>query len=108
MKNDMDIEEYLECDCHDVGHVLKVILEDDKSFGPFVYVFTQLDNHANFFMRVFYALRYVFGYDKPFGHWSETILNKDSIDKLSVIIKKYNQIERRNKNAKRIKKDNLK
>lgn len=80
---------YLECKCHCPGHSIKFILDNDKEYGPELYVYTQLHSTDSFFKRCWYALKYIFKKDLPFGHWEETIIKDNDVSNLLNVLAEF-------------------
>lgn len=72
------------CTCHNFDHMLYFWEWDDNGYKE-LYVEVHLSTHRNFFKRLWYGLKYAFGYKSRFGAWDEFIFNKESKKKL----KKY-------------------
>jgi hypothetical protein len=81
-----DKELYLPCDCHDVGHVVRVSYEDDPKWADWCYLNVQMDPYASFWQRLVIAFKYVFAGHTHNAHWSETILNREKRDKLRAFL----------------------
>lgn len=65
---------YIECSCHSSEHLLQFAKFEDE---PEVYVIVFLSNY-NFFERLWKGIKYIFGYKCRYGHFGETILNKEA------------------------------
>ena len=75
MEDDMNdkVVKLLECKCTSNQHIM--ILSKDED-GYFVSI--HLAPH-NFFTRIFYAIKYVFGYRSKYGDFEEILLSKDAV-----------------------------
>lgn len=80
------MKEYFECSCNSSQHTLKFEFDDDKEL-PLIYVSIFLSEFP-WYMRLFEALKYVFGYKCRYGHFDEFILKKQDCDRLIDIIVK--------------------
>jgi len=72
---------YVECDCTSGEHTIRFVLESDEVY-PHIYVNMQLSHSRSFFKRLWLAVKYVFGYECKYGHWDETLLTADEVEKL--------------------------
>ena len=77
---------YSECSCTDAEHTIrwqrckKEFLEDDEE--PEVYCSVYLRKYKNFFQRVRYGIKYMFGYQSKYGAFDCTLLDKEEAQKL--------------------------
>lgn len=69
---------YFECDCGDVEHVIRFSYFDDE---PEIYVNTYLKK-SNFFKRLWYGIKYIFGFQSKYGAFGETLLHTKQIMEL--------------------------
>jgi hypothetical protein len=62
------------CSCGSLEHQVSFWLnwEDDE-----LYLEIHLNNHDNFFKRLWTGLKYAFGYKSKYGHWDNIILDKE-------------------------------
>jgi len=72
---------YLECSCTDAQHIVRFMFDNNKEV-PALYVETQLNPNYGFFGRVRRAFLYIFGFKCQWGHWTETVLFPDQVEKL--------------------------
>ena len=70
------------CECSSIEHQL--IFSYSKDFEE-VFVHTHLSKR-NFWGRLKYGFKYIFGYQCRFGAFDEIILNNDDVDKLEKIV----------------------
>lgn len=68
---------YIECRCTSSEHVIRIHRDDDND----VYIDTQLNNFP-FWQRLYHGIKYIFGYKCCYGHWEETMLNKEQQEEL--------------------------
>jgi hypothetical protein len=67
------------CDCYSFKHQAIFWLDfDDKQ----LYVTIHLTTHRNFFKRLWYGLKYAFGYTSNYGAWDEFLFRKEDEKKL--------------------------
>lgn len=71
------------CECHSAEH--QVIFWYDEEDGD-LYCEPHLTTRCNFFRRLWYGLKYAFGYKSKFGAWDETIFKKEDLKKLQIYI----------------------
>jgi hypothetical protein len=70
---------YIECSCSDASHVVRISSDlEDKE----LVIEVQLQPIYGFFKRIWLAIKYVFGYSNPYGHWDCTLLNRFQVDEL--------------------------
>lgn len=78
-----DFEELLLCECSSAEHQLIIRWDKDENE---VYVTTHLSTYKNFFMRLWQAIKYIFGYRCRYGEFDEVILRKEDADKLQKVV----------------------
>lgn len=80
----MEIErQILICKCHSPEHqVLFWYDEEDKD----LYCELHLTTHRNFFKRLWYGLKYAFGYNSRYGAWDSTIFKEEELEKLKAYL----------------------
>lgn len=78
-----ELEEVIICACHSPEHqwVINTINGDDD-----VYVSYHLVKER-WYKRIWYGIKYIFGYTCKFGHFDEMILTKEHLPKLRKIVK---------------------
>ena len=76
---------YFKCACHSDEHTL-TIYHDTEDNELYVHVF--LNDYDRWYIRVWKAVKYVFGYKSKYGHWDEIVLNKVEINKLKDLFEK--------------------
>lgn len=67
------------CDCHSLEH--QVIFWYDEEYNE-VYCEPHLITYRNFFQRLWYGIRYAFGYKSRFGAWDELVFKPEDVEKL--------------------------
>lgn len=81
MKKITDNTYHFTCQCYTPDHDFRVIFNpEDKE----IYVSTQLSQNANFFKRIWYAIKYILNIKSRYGdgHWEETVLREEDFCKL--------------------------
>lgn len=81
---------YAECVCHDAGHVTRFIL--DKKYDE-ILVEVQLNPYYPWYKRVWYAIKYVFGYQSRYGHWDCPSFNAEGAKQLRVMLDEFDKRE---------------
>jgi hypothetical protein len=65
-------------------------LSADGEYPPDLYLGIHLDNcGGRFWRRLWYAVRYLFGYKSRYGAWDELILDVETACKLRGVIDRY-------------------
>ncbi len=77
---------YLECACYSPEDTLRFSYYEEKD--PEFYVLKYLHTGA-FWSRLKTGLKYIFGFDAPWGHFSETILRPEDVTKLKELCQEY-------------------
>lgn len=86
-------ELFLICDCSSFEH--QAIFWKEKDFGNQLYVYFHLITYENFFKRLWYGLKYAFGYRSKFGAWDQFIFNPENEKKLlDYLTQNHNSNER--------------
>ena len=81
MKTDNEI--LLICDCSSAEHQLIIRWNNDYDE---VYVDTHLTTYKGFWKRLWYGLKYTFGYKCRYGAFDEVILRKEDADNLQKVV----------------------
>ena len=68
------------CECKSLEHQLVFTKDEDN-----VYRYVHLVPESSIFKRIWYAIKYIFGYRCQYGHFDEFIFNKDDCSKLKEI-----------------------
>lgn len=71
------------CQCENTEHQL--IFSYDKELKC-VYASVHLIPESNFWKRIKYAIKYIFGYRCKYGHFDEFIFKTEDTDKLQSIV----------------------
>lgn len=80
--------QFFECDCHDLEHLIKFELWIDKNDAD-LYLSVFLNQHRNFFKRIWIAIKYIFGYKCRYGHWDNWSLAIEDAERLKNLIEKF-------------------
>jgi hypothetical protein len=72
------------CECNSAEH--QIILRKFNDEPEEMYLEVHLRTYRNFFQRLWYGLKYAFGYKCRFGAWDEIILGQESQKKLQQFI----------------------
>ena len=72
------------CTCESLEHQLWIWYDAETNS---IYVEPYLHTERNFFQRLWYGLKYAFGYKSQFGAFDEMILDEDDMDKMYEYIK---------------------
>lgn len=72
---------FLICACHNFEHQLYFWEWDDGEHKE-LYVEVHLSTYRNFLKRLWYGLKYAFGYKSRVGAWDEFTFTKESEEKL--------------------------
>lgn len=63
------------CKCHSLEHQVSFWYDEEDNF---LYCEPHLTTNRNFFQRLFYGLKYAFGFKSRYGAWDEFLFkNKD-------------------------------
>lgn len=74
---------YVECACGEAGHVLRFTWwPDEDPDMEFIAVDVFLDENGGFFRRLWAGVKYILGFKSRFGHFGETVLEREQIEKL--------------------------
>lgn len=69
---------YVECDCHDHGHMIIFDYIKDQ-YGKDVYLSVQPNRDIRFWKRLVYAVRYVLGIQYSGSNFEEVVLDDKAI-----------------------------
>ena len=76
-------EEIIICACSNLEHmVLFWKDETDTAIKDDIFINIHLTTRRKFFSRLWYGLKYAFGYKCRYGCWDEFIFSKEEIEKL--------------------------
>lgn len=75
----MDKRDILVCECHSLDHQFAFWYDKENNL---LYFEPHLTTHRNFFQRLWYGLKYAFGYKSKYGAWDEFIIKDEDKEKL--------------------------
>lgn len=75
------------CGCGSNEHWFCVGKISDEDYEEY-YIEAHLSTHRNFFQRLWYGVKYAFGYKSKFGAWDSVMLDRNDIDKLAKFLQK--------------------
>jgi hypothetical protein len=85
-------QHYLDCACSDFNHVIRFTFDPEDGE---VYLDVRLNAYEPWWKRVWYALRYVFGFKPPaYGHYDCTILRPDDFARLHDLLDRAQLVAR--------------
>lgn len=72
------------CECHSHEHQLQFWYDPEEDLPDFrrIHTVMHLTTHRNFFQRLKYAWKYLFGYKCRYGAWDEFIFSSENEEKL--------------------------
>jgi len=81
---------YIECQCGTPEHTLRFVWEEGTDW-PEMYVEVCLVQYYGFFKRLWYGLKYIFGYKSKYGygHFDETLLGYHQVKELKDLCDKW-------------------
>ena len=87
MKNELTSDLFI-CECNNVEHqlIFSYFEDDDPKYSD-VYLEVHLNPEYNIFKRIWYAIKYIFGYRSMYGHFDCFIFKKSDAPKLAKIVK---------------------
>ena len=68
--------EVMICQCSSLEHQAKFYHFKDDRFDEFS-ILIHLHTHRNVFKRIWYSVKYIFGYTSRFGAWDEMMFSKE-------------------------------
>lgn len=76
------------CECHSLEHQMQFWHDEEDDC---LYAEIHLITHRGFFRRLWYAIKYIFGYKSRFGAWDEFIFGDNNRqDLLNFLTNKVN------------------
>ena len=81
---------YFECECGSPEHTLQFSL--DEELGE-IHTSVFLNNYRSVFVRIWVAVKYVFGYKCRYGHWDCWIMKKSDSSQLRMLLDEADRIE---------------
>ena len=87
---------YIECSCHLPEHTLRFTLDDDPDWEA-IFIETYLSHYFGFFKRLWYGVKYIFGYKNKYSAFDTTVLCREQIKELrelcNISLKEYENTE---------------
>ena len=80
----MERQELLICECHSAEHQLLFRWWDDSDIKQ-VYVNVHLAKYG-FWSRLWYGIKYIFGYQCKYGAFDEILLSPKDAEKLQMVV----------------------
>lgn len=85
----MNLETYhFDCECQSPEHTLRFAVDPDSQ-DPELYTEVYLNDHRGFFKRLWYGLRYIFGYQCRYGAWDCWVMREEDIGRLRNLLDRY-------------------
>jgi len=81
----MDNKEIFICDCHNFEHQLIFWKDED-----YVYTYVNLLHYQGFWKRLWYGLKYAFGYKSRYGAFDEFLFNPEDLQRLKTFLNESN------------------
>ncbi len=85
------VEQVILCECSGAEHQMLIMYDKDDT-DPTVYVSVHLTK-KNFWDRVSYAFKYIFGYQSRFGAFDEILLGPKHISPLQAVVDHIKKVE---------------
>lgn len=63
------------CECHSPNHIVQFSHMDDMDGEQICWIQVQLHQYRSFWERLVVAIKYLFGYQCPYGHWDCTSID---------------------------------
>lgn len=78
-------QEFFTCICNSDEHTLRFILDPEDGE---IFVSAFLDEWPYWYVRVWRAIKYVFGYKCKYGHWDSFIMDYDDYNRFHELLNK--------------------
>ena len=88
----MEIQ-YFDCQCHTPEHTIRLVI--DPEYGD-LHLEVFLGDNV-WYMRIWKAIKYVFGYKCRYGHYDCTLLKPEDYERLEHLMKRSRDIIEKNK-----------
>lgn len=83
---------YFDCQCSDFNHVFRFVL--DEKDGE-VWLEVNLNKYLPWYKRVWEAVRFVFGWEKAYGHYDIVMLREEDYTQLHGLLDRSALIKRK-------------
>jgi len=70
------------CECNSTEHQIGIAKDEEDGV---VYCHIHLSSRP-WWSRLYYGIKYIFGYKCRYGHWDEFLFNPQDVDKLKEIV----------------------
>jgi hypothetical protein len=80
------MDRYICCECNTDEHVIRLLWEADDP--NFVYFHYHLIPEPNIFVRIWKAVKYVFGFKSKYGMFGEMLVGRDGRDNIVEVLEK--------------------
>lgn len=89
--------DYFPCECYSLEHLMQITILFDNEFKYSNIQFNlQLNTNLPFLRRVWASLKYIFKFSNNTYSWSETLLRKEDVSKLRVMLDIYDRLNEEN------------
>lgn len=85
-------EDLIICECHSTDHQI-IFLYDDEWDRIFMHI--HISPNRGFWKRLWFGLKYAFGYRSKFGEFDEIVLKPEDVYKFQKIVNQLNIIHNR-------------
>ena len=84
-------QQFIVCDCGHIEHLIVLSFDPDESEPEYreIYLEVFLNPHRHFLVRVWHAIKYIFGYRSKYGDFDEVVLGKSQVAKLMDFLIKF-------------------
>jgi hypothetical protein len=76
---------YYECQCECSDHTIRFVYDPDENE---LYTEVQLYQYHNIFVRIWLAIKYIFGYECKYGHWDCWMLKNEDCNGIKELLDK--------------------
>jgi hypothetical protein len=84
---------YYECQCHSDEHRVAWWIEGrEKNFEPMIGFSVFLSDYPSFWVRIWNAVKYVFGYKCKYGHFDCFLLRNEDVDNMIKMLEGYKKL----------------
>ena len=80
-----DTFDLIKCACYSPEHSIQIQYDNYHDEEPEVFLTIFLDNDV-WYRRLWKGIKYIFGFKCSFGHFTEIVLNKDSVPVLKKVV----------------------
>lgn len=87
MRDPRDMVEYIECDCNDASHLIRVWMFDDGEV-PELYLNIQMSHYKRFFGRLKIAVKYLLKLGEDV-HWADSVIHPEDAERIMRVLEEY-------------------